>query len=353
MCRFLSLELSNPRAGHDGPLCVGSRHAAPSPRIATAVALLVALLGGASVLAAQALADVTAEFDASVARYLAVRERLRSSITPEHIIDPNIREISGALLAARIQEARGEAAATDVFTPAMSERIREALRRSFDATEVDALLAASYPRGLPAPDAAQLSASYADTVAVRVSAAILAALPAIPLPELGYRLIGRDLVLWDEDAEIVVDIVAEALPAPRIWPFLDMSSLELRACVARALGDARLDGGALVDEMLDDTLDGATSPEVGEPFSWRLGNMMPPAVLHALPQLPAPLQYRFAAADLVVIDTRTNIVVGILSDALPAGGRATSRTVNRTPGRFLDQPGKTARHGHGHAMDRT
>jgi hypothetical protein len=322
-----SLELSNRSAGHDGPFLVGSRHAGPGRRIATAVALLVALLGGASVLAAQELADVTAGFDASVARYLAVRERLRSSIRPEHIIDPNIREISGALLAARIQEARGEAAAGDVFTPAMSDWIREALHRGFDATEVDALLAASYPRGLPAPDAAQLSASYADTVAVRVPAAVLAALPVVPLPELGYRLIGRDLVLWDEDAEIVVDIVAEALPAPRIWPFLDMSSLELRACVARALGEARLDGGALVDQMLDDTLDGATPPVVGEPFSWRLGNLMPPAVLHALPSLPAPLQYRFVAADLVVIDTQTNLVVGILYDALPAGGRALSRRV--------------------------
>jgi hypothetical protein len=346
-------ELSCRSAERGGPVRSRGSCAESCARIATAVALLVTLLVGTGALAAQAPADVTAEFDASVARYLAVRERLRSSIRPEHIIDPNIREISGALLAARIQGTQGEAAAGAVFTPAMSDRIREALHRSFDATEVDALLATSYPGGLPAPDAAHLSASYADPVAVRVPAAILAALPVVPMPELGYRLIGQDLVLWDEEAAIVVDIIFEALPAPRIWPFLDVSSLELRACVTRALGDARLDGGALIDEMLDDTFDGATPPMVGEPFSWRLGNMMPPAVLHVLPALPAPLQYRFVAADLVVIDTHSNLVVGILYDALPAGGRATSRTVKSKPGRFLDRPGKTAQPGNGNAMDRT
>jgi hypothetical protein len=322
-----SLELSCRFAGRDGAVRARSCLAGSCSLITTTVALLVTLLVGTGTVAAQALAEVTAEFDASVAQYLAVRERLRSSLMPEHIIDPHIREIGGALLAAKIQSARGEAAVGDVFTPAMSDWIRDALHRSFDGAEVDALLAERYPRGLPDPDTAQLSETYADTVAVRTPAAILAALPSVPIPELGYRLIGRDLVLWDEEAAIVVDIVFEALPPPRIWTFLDVSSLELRACVVRALGEARLDGGALVDEMLADTLDGATPPVVGEPFSWRLGNLMPPAVLHALPQLPPPLQYRFVAADLVVINTQTNIVVGIMYDALPAGGRATGRTV--------------------------
>jgi hypothetical protein len=103
---------------------------------------------------------------------------------------------------------------------------------------------------------------------------------------------------------------------PRIWTFLEASSLDLRACIARALAEARLDGSALVEDMLEDTFYDAVSPVVGEPFSWRLGSMMPPTVLHALPQLPPPLQYRFVAADLVVINTHTNIVVGILRNAL-------------------------------------
>lgn len=295
-------------------------------------ALLGAILLGPGGLAAQSLAEVTADFDASVAEYLALRERLRSSIVPEHIIDPHIREIGGALLAVRISDARSGATAGDVFTLAMSDRIRDALHQSFDGPEVDALLAERYPRGLPDPDAAQLSASYAEKVAVRAPAAILAVLPRVPMPELGYRLIGRDVVLWDEEAAIVVDIVFEALPAPRIWTFLDVSSMEVRACITRALGEARLDGSALVDEMLDDIIDGATPPVVGEAFSWRLGNMMPPTVLHALPELPSALQYRFVAADLVVINIQTNIVVGILCDALPL--------VRRRAADFLERPGK-------------
>jgi hypothetical protein len=286
-------------------------------RTALAGALLVGILLGAAGLAAQPLDEVTAAFDARVADYLALRERLRAAIMPEHIVDPHIRDISGALLAARIREARRAAAAGEVFTAEMSERIRDNLHQSVDGTSVDALLADAYPRGLPASDTAQLSASYAHTIAIRPPAAVLTVLPRVPMTELGYRLIGRDLVLWDEEAALVVDIVFEALPAPRVWPFLAISSMALRACIARALAAAHLDGQALVEDMISDTRAGAGAPAVGQPFSWDLGTSMPPSVLHALPSLPSSLEYRFVLTDLVVIDTATNIVVGVMHDALP------------------------------------
>jgi hypothetical protein len=52
---------------------------------------------------------------------------------------------------------------------------------------------------------------------------LLGALPPVP-GALGYRLIGRDLVLWDEDAGLVVDVVVEALPEPRIWRLQDLGT---------------------------------------------------------------------------------------------------------------------------------
>jgi hypothetical protein len=165
----------------------------------------------------------------------------------------------------------------------------------------------------------QLNASYPDTIAVRPAAEVLTVLPHVPMPALGYRLIGRDVVLWDEAAAIVVDIVFEALPPPRVWTFLDVTSQEVRSSIARSLGEARIDSSSLVYEMLADTSEDAAPPVVGEQFSWQLGSMMPPTLLRALPDLPAPLQYRFVGADLVVINIQTNIVVGILHDALPGG----------------------------------
>ena len=285
--------------------------------IGLAGALVASLLIGAGGLVAQPLEDVTAGFEASVGDYLALRQRLRSTIMPEHIVEPHIRAISGALLAARIREARREATAGEVFTAGMSDWIRDALHQTFDGTDVDALLADQYPRGFPESGTARLNASYAETTAVRPPAAVLVVLPRVPMPELGYRLIGRDVVLWDEEAALAVDIVFEALPAPHLWAFLEVNSMEIRACIAHALAAAHLDAQTLVEDMLADTLDDALPPAIGQPFSWDLGTVMPPSVLHALPTLPSHLEYRFAVTDLVVIDTRTNIVVGIMHGALP------------------------------------
>ena len=58
-------------------------------------------------------------------------------------------------------------------------------------------------------------------------------------------------------------------------------------------------------------------PAVNEPFPWALGSSMWPALIAALPRLPEELQYRFADRDLVLIDVHADLVVDILSGALP------------------------------------
>ena len=40
---------------------------------------------------------------------------------------------------------------------------------------------------------------------------LLASLPPLP-PELQYRFVGRDLILWDMHAGLIVDFVANAIP---------------------------------------------------------------------------------------------------------------------------------------------
>jgi hypothetical protein len=40
---------------------------------------------------------------------------------------------------------------------------------------------------------------------------LLAALPRLP-PELRYGFVGRDLILWDPHAGLIVDFVANAIP---------------------------------------------------------------------------------------------------------------------------------------------
>jgi hypothetical protein len=54
--------------------------------------------------------------------------------------------------------------------------------------------------------------------------ALLWALPALP-GELEYRIVGRDLVLWDEHAALIIDFIPNAFPEQsftsersRSWP---------------------------------------------------------------------------------------------------------------------------------------
>jgi hypothetical protein len=42
---------------------------------------------------------------------------------------------------------------------------------------------------------------------------VLEQLPLLP-KEIDYRLIGQTLVLWDVDADLIVDVVPDAIPGP-------------------------------------------------------------------------------------------------------------------------------------------
>jgi hypothetical protein len=44
--------------------------------------------------------------------------------------------------------------------------------------------------------------------------------------------------------------------------------------------------------------------------------MMPAALIEALPDVPWPLQYRFACRNLVLLDVDAGLIVDVLPDAL-------------------------------------
>jgi NhaA family Na+:H+ antiporter len=230
----------------------GRFHAPPRrrthARVGHAVAgVLLALLLWPPSADAQDTGDVTQVFARRVNAYLELRQRAREDVAPEHIIDPRIREISGALLAARIRQLRSHAAEGDVFSEAMASLIRDRLHRAFDPQEVDALFESLYAEGVPSTGAARVNFDCAKDVLIVPPVGVLAALPPVA-GVLGYRLAGGDLVLWDEEAAIVVDVVRDALPEPRIWDFLDVSSGELRHLISASLRRSGLDPLELLEE---------------------------------------------------------------------------------------------------------
>jgi len=115
-------------------------------------------------------------------------------------------------LAAKIIEARRDALQGDIFTHEATERIRRIIRKTFVG-----------PEGRRAHKTMQQDTPF-KVVAMHVNdvfpenipltttpPTLMLKLPELP-PELAYRFVGRTLVLKDIKAELVVDLIPNALP---------------------------------------------------------------------------------------------------------------------------------------------
>lgn len=158
---------------------------------------------------------VLADFQARLKKYVDIhKSAAKGAGELKESEDP--AEIAGAqdTQAARIREARAGAKQGDVFTPEIAARIRQLLapelkgedgRNAREVLKEDApspgaipfKVNAGYPEGQPLPS---------------VPSNLLLNLPKLPEP-LGYRIIGRHLVLLDTGANIIVDYVPNAITA--------------------------------------------------------------------------------------------------------------------------------------------
>jgi hypothetical protein len=115
-------------------------------------------------------------------------------------------------LANKIRVARAGAKQGGVFTPEISEYIRRQIALSLDGQDGERVRA-SLRHAEPVNITLQINESYPDNVPLQSTPpSLLLSLPELP-KGLEYRLVGRELVLRDVDANIVVDYVANALPS--------------------------------------------------------------------------------------------------------------------------------------------
>jgi hypothetical protein len=91
---------------------------------------------------------------------------------------------------------------------------------------------------------------------------------------------------------------------------------EFRRRIQRALQTRGVSEGGLLADLRRDSPESLCAPTVNGNFDWRFGTMMPTAIIEALPDLPWPLQYRFACRDLVLLDVDAGLIVDVLPDAL-------------------------------------
>ncbi|MEO8522897.1 MAG: hypothetical protein ABI603_16130 [Acidobacteriota bacterium] len=155
---------------------------------------------------------VLADFDARVKDYVALHRRLEDTLphlsnnsTPQQI-DSHQRA-----LARLLQEARADATPGAIFTSDIQAVVQRLMAQVFGGPD-GAALKASIMDENPGPLKLTVNSRYPDTIPLStVPPQVLQGLPTLP-EELEFRFIGRHLILMDERAHLVVDLMENVLP---------------------------------------------------------------------------------------------------------------------------------------------
>jgi hypothetical protein len=149
-------------------------------------------------------------FAIRVHEYMALQRKLEAGLPPLTPTDEPTRvEVHSRGLADRLREARQTAKPGDIFGDTADD-IRQVVREDSERRAARDAYAAMAEVPIQAPSG--LNADYPEKMPLAtVPPLILARLPELP-EGLEYRFMGRDLILRDVKANIIVDIVHEAIP---------------------------------------------------------------------------------------------------------------------------------------------
>lgn len=167
--------------------------------------------GGRQDTAATDEAAAIAQFQAAIAKYMALRQRLRSEITGPvpNSTAPELVRASDALAAA-IQRARIGAQEGNMFLVPVSVVVK---RRVDSVIRRDNLLPvlADIDDEVPTVKTPAIHLRFpAASEMATMPPSLLAALPELP-KELEYRIIGNYLILRDIDAALILDFIPAAV----------------------------------------------------------------------------------------------------------------------------------------------
>ena len=192
------------------------RHLLAVGVVALAAVLAAPTLGHAQLPAAKRYEACLDSFEIRVDEYWALHRRLERLVAPEvPFVDPHVDHAARLALADLLRAARPRAAEGDLFTPDVAEvfrvRIVHALRAT-RRTAAELRRAAEEEDEWPVPAAPVVHGAFDWRWNSVMWPSILFALPPLPA-DLEYRFVGADLLLVDIHANLVVDILRDALPA--------------------------------------------------------------------------------------------------------------------------------------------
>jgi hypothetical protein len=154
------------------------------------------------------------EFTGRVEDYLKLRKMIEKQLPPMKSKEelPEMIVAHQQALARKIREARPNARPGDIFTRAAREAFRHVICSVFQDPQTATARAVIRQRDPIKEVHLRVNGIYPDAIAeTTFPSTLLQTLPALP-DELAYRIVGRDLVLVDSKANLVVDLFHEALP---------------------------------------------------------------------------------------------------------------------------------------------
>jgi hypothetical protein len=152
------------------------------------------------------------EFTELVQQYVALRNKAGASLPRLGTKEPQEKIVARQqALAQKIREARAGAERGDIFAREIAEEFRRLIRRELQGPK-GPNARKTIRQGDPVkPFRLRVNDTYPETLpATTVPPALLLKLPQLP-EEVAYRIVGRDLVLLDVDANLIVDFIHEAL----------------------------------------------------------------------------------------------------------------------------------------------
>ena len=155
-------------------------------------------------------ADQMAQFSKRVSSYLLLQKKVESALpSQKETSDPDKIKVNISSLANGIRAERSNARAGDVFGGA-AEQFRQIIKQDAGNRSLRDALASM--QEVPKKNAPKVNDDYPESAALAtVPALILSRLQRLP-DGIEYRFMGRDLILRDTKANLIVDVLHEAVP---------------------------------------------------------------------------------------------------------------------------------------------
>lgn len=148
--------------------------------------------------------------------YMVIRDHAARTAPPPRLPTSAAELLRAeAAFAAEIRVRRHGAGIGDVFTPDIQRTFRGLIARTMSDHEIAVadLLHEFLSAVLPGGSRLAVNQRFPWHLGTAIPGCLLEVLPSLP-KALQYRLIGRDLLLIDIDANLVVDVLPEAVPRP-------------------------------------------------------------------------------------------------------------------------------------------